>query len=154
MWYVSKNYHIFSWGSNNQRKKVLQWLTVGIVSLAIKTFTLHISRQSLMFWVKFSKLWKTFVKFLEKTWLDSTTWKVSKYGAFSSPYFPAFGLNTDLKKVRIWTHFKQCSFSVKFQKWEKFQWLWQNISEEFLTLLIKLIETHVTLQTSSKKLFI
>ena len=23
-----------------------------------------------------------------------TAWKVSKYGVFSSPYFPAFGLNT------------------------------------------------------------
>ena len=36
-----------------------------------------------------------------------TEWKVSKYGAFSSPYFPAFGLNTDQKKLRIWTHFTQ-----------------------------------------------
>ena len=25
----------------------------------------------------------------------STTWKVSKYGVFSGPYFPAFGLNTE-----------------------------------------------------------
>ena len=24
-----------------------------------------------------------------------TTWKVSKYGVFSGPYFPAFGLNTE-----------------------------------------------------------
>ena len=26
----------------------------------------------------------------------STAWKVSKYGVFSGPYFPAFGLNTDV----------------------------------------------------------
>ena len=53
-----------------------------------------------------------------------TPWKVSKYGVFSGPYFPAFGLNnteryrispysvrmrenTDLKKLRIWTLFMQ-----------------------------------------------
>ena len=24
----------------------------------------------------------------------NTAWKVSKYGAFSGPYFPVFGLNT------------------------------------------------------------
>ena len=27
-----------------------------------------------------------------------TAWKVSKYGAFSGPYFPVFGLNTDTGK--------------------------------------------------------
>ena len=41
----------------------------------------------------------------------STAWKVSKYGDFSGPYFPAFGRispysvrmqeNTDQKKIRI-----------------------------------------------------
>ena len=49
-------------------------------------------------------------------------WKVSKYGVFSGPYFPVFGLNaerkspysgrilenTDQKKLRIWTFFTQC----------------------------------------------
>ena len=55
-----------------------------------------------------------------------TAWKVSKYGVFSGPYFPVFGLNTygdllrtspcsvqiqentDQKKFRIWTFFTQC----------------------------------------------
>ena len=32
-----------------------------------------------------------------------TAWKVSKYGVFSGSYFPVFGLNTDQKKLRIWT---------------------------------------------------
>ena len=62
------------------------------------------------------------------SWLysnPSTTWKVSKYGVFSGPYFPAFGLNTEIywirrftysvemrentdpKKLRIWTLFTQ-----------------------------------------------
>ena len=27
--------------------------------------------------------------------LNGTAWKVSKYGVFSDPYFPAFGLNTE-----------------------------------------------------------
>ena len=29
----------------------------------------------------------------------STAWKLSKYGVFSSPYFPAFGLNTERYEV-------------------------------------------------------
>ena len=33
---------------------------------------------------------------------------MSKYGVFSGPSFPAFGLNTDQKKQRIWTLFTQC----------------------------------------------
>ena len=28
-----------------------------------------------------------------------TAWKVSKYGGFSSPYFPTFGLNTERYRV-------------------------------------------------------
>ena len=52
----------------------------------------------------------------------STAWIESKYGHFSGPYFPVFGLNTEIysvnlriqsecrkirtkKKLRIWTHF-------------------------------------------------
>ena len=51
---------------------------------------------------------------------EITAWKVSKYGVFSGPYFPAFGLicrispysvrmreNTNQKKLRIWTLFMQ-----------------------------------------------
>ena len=56
---------------------------------------------------------------------QGTTWKVSKYGVFSGPHFPVFGLNTgiygvnlrfsvriqentDQTKHRIWTLFTQC----------------------------------------------
>ena len=38
------------------------------------------------------------------SWLysnPSTTWKVSKYGVFSGPYFPAFGLNTEIYSVNL-----------------------------------------------------
>ena len=34
--------------------------------------------------------------------------KIAKYGVFSVPYFPVFGLNTDQKELRIWTLFTQC----------------------------------------------
>ena len=30
-----------------------------------------------------------------------TTWKVPKYGAYSGPYFPAFGLNTEVYCVNL-----------------------------------------------------
>ena len=61
----------------------------------------------------------------------STAWKVSKYGVFSGPYFPALGLNTercrispysvrmrgntDQKQLRIWTIFTQ-SWQRHFQE--------------------------------------
>ena len=49
-----------------------------------------------------------------------TAWKVSIYGVFSGPYFPVFGLNTEIywKKPCIWTLFTQwyyntlCIFAV------------------------------------------
>ena len=38
---------------------------------------------------------------------------MSKYGVFSCPYFPAFGMNnTDQKKLRIRTLFTQCVFHI------------------------------------------
>ena len=56
--------------------------------------------------------------------LSRTAWKVFKYGVFSSPYFPVFGLNTEIyrsksafflentdqKKLRIWALFTQWRF--------------------------------------------
>ena len=30
-----------------------------------------------------------------------TVWKVSKYGVFSDPYFPVFGLNTEIYGVNL-----------------------------------------------------
>ena len=30
-----------------------------------------------------------------------TVWKVSKYGVISSPYFPVFGLNTEIYEINI-----------------------------------------------------
>ena len=55
---------------------------------------------------------------------SNTVWKVSKYGVFSSPYFPAFGLNTErygvslriqsecgkirTRKNSVFRHFSRC----------------------------------------------
>ena len=42
------------------------------------------------------KIFKCKYDYFAKLKFDiSTAWKVSKYGVFSGPYFPVFGLNTD-----------------------------------------------------------
>ena len=41
------------------------------------------------------------------SWSANSALKVSKYEVISGPYFPAFGLNTDQKQLRIWTLFTQ-----------------------------------------------
>ena len=68
---------------------------------------------------------------------------MSKYGLFSGPYFPVFGLNsispysirmqqkTDQKKLRIWTLFTRCSW------WTSQKLLWfQNSKSESLNFKI------------------
>ena len=48
--------------------------------------------------------------------IDNTARKVSKYGAFSGPYFPVFGLDTGKygpEKLGIWTLFTQCKCRKK-----------------------------------------
>ena len=41
---------------------------------------------------KYEKQWSSSPLF----WDNGTAWKVSKYGVISGPYFPAFGLNTEI----------------------------------------------------------
>ena len=45
----------------------------------------------------------TFEELLEKdgSFTNQTAWKVSKYGVFSDPYFPVFGLNTEIYSVNL-----------------------------------------------------
>ena len=38
---------------------------------------------------------------LSRIFFESTVRKVSKYGVFSGPYFPAFGLNTEIYLVNL-----------------------------------------------------
>ena len=42
----------------------------------------------------------------------NTAQKMSKYGVFSGPYSVRIRENTDQKKLRIWTLFTQCKFSI------------------------------------------
>ena len=66
--------------------------------------------------------------------LSFTAWKVSKYGVFSSRYFPLFGLNTKIYSViqrfTIWTFFTQCFciivYSFVCQHSLHYYWYWYN----------------------------
>ena len=73
----------------------------------------------------------------------STAWKVSKYGVFSGPYFPVFGLNTEIyfvflriqceyRKIRtrknyVFKHFSR-SVGASFFSWLLF---WASVHFEF-----------------------
>ena len=47
-----------------------------------------------------------------------TAWKVSKYGIFSGPYFPVFGLNTEIYEVT------QFPWRIKFLIHHSFGPIW------------------------------
>ena len=64
--------------------------------------------------------------------IDFTAWKVSKYGVFSGPYFPAFGLNTDQEKLLIWTLFTQCFLQYLPMGFIR----WQNPAQSFMESFI------------------
>ena len=59
--------------------------------LNFKTSTQILTNQS-QIQTKMQQETKSHPKHIVKT---STTWKVTKYGVISGPYFPAFGLNTE-----------------------------------------------------------
>ena len=44
--------------------------------------------------------------YLDHTLPNSTVWKVSKYGVISGPYFPVFGLNTEIYFVNLRIQFE------------------------------------------------
>ena len=43
----------------------------------------------------------SFKEFSVQTWLHKHALKVSKYGVFCGPYFPAFGLNTEIYSLSL-----------------------------------------------------
>ena len=61
---------------------------------------------------------------LNQPFLDVTAQKLSKYGVFSGPYFPVFGLkisvfspnkgNKDQKKLHTWDTFHTVHFHITF----------------------------------------
>ena len=48
----------------------------------------------------YATAWESCNIFTKKCW-TRTAWKVSKYGVFSGPYFPTFGLNTEKYGVSL-----------------------------------------------------
>ena len=75
--------------------------------------------------IMFNSCYLSLFKYFKINWSFYIAWKVSKYGVFSDPYFPVFGLNTKYlsvfspntgkygpEKIRIWTLFTQ--FYIKF----------------------------------------
>ena len=48
-------------------------------------------------------------EYIQRCWQsgENNTWKVSKYGVFSGPYFPVFGLNTEIYGVIYLTSFQE-----------------------------------------------
>ena len=80
----------------------------------------------------------------------STAWKVSKYGVFSGPYFPIFGLDTEIfgvnlriqseyRKIRtrgnsIYGHFsRSVGFFVKiWNTWNSKQWITFNEKDSWM----------------------
>ena len=51
------------------------------------------------------------------SFVDITAWEVFKYGVFSGPYFPAFGLNTE-RKNSVSGHFSRSASIVSFVELE------------------------------------
>ena len=94
-----------------------------------------------------------------------TSWKVSKYGLFSGPYFPAFGLNTERdsispysvrmrenaeqKKTHIWTLFTQCVYSINWVIKNKYIMLelrapWSHDTVQKMKFLLQISSVNVT----------
>ena len=94
-----------------------------------------------------------------------TSWKVSKYGVFSGPYFPAFGLNTERdsispysvrmrenaeqKKTHIWTLFTQCVYSINWVIKNKYIMLelrapWSHDTVQKMKFLLQISSVNVT----------
>ena len=93
------------------------------------------------------------VTIFESTKIDTvvyTAWKVSKYGVFSGPYFPTFGLNTDrysvslriqsdCEKIRtrknsVFGHFSRSLSKLSFHKtFDMITW-WDNYQSQTLRI--------------------
>ena len=81
-------WEVFDWGSS------CFWVYNPNFKISNRELVSHVSKQRCM----------------EGKKTRNPAWKMSKYGFFSGPYFPVFGLNTgkyDQKKLRIWTLFTQ-----------------------------------------------
>ena len=96
------------------------------------------------------------IRFWELT-KKCTAWKVSKYRLFSGPYFPVFGLNTEIygviqentdqKIVCIWTLFTQWCHQ-KFFKRGGAHSLWPRPLENNYRILREMNSSYTALETS------
>ena len=78
------------------------------------------------FWLLF---WKSqcFRILILKVIVESlTAWKVSKYGVFSGPYFPMFGLNRERYSISLRIQSKCWKIRKKLLIWTLFRQLWLN----------------------------
>ena len=95
---------------------------------AVVANSVFINVQSCLYTPTLSSTYTLRGSYIHQKAVHFTAWKVSKYGVFSGPYFPAFGLNTDQKKLRIWTLFTQCFFS------------WSNVTHALVLRLLKVLK--------------
>ena len=58
-----------------------------------------------------------------------TTWKVSKYGVFSGPYFPVSGLNTEIYSVNLYIQYEYRK--IRTRKYSVFGHFSRSVSAEF-----------------------
>ena len=90
------------------------WVRIPLQSLKLQILRLFWARSSLTFRQLWSvdSLWNAYVTWEEHTvtanivtWSKingtSTAWKVSKYRVIPGPYFPLFGLNTEIYEVNL-----------------------------------------------------
>ena len=82
---------IIIWG--NIFLLILLWVDIFIASIVLKPITIFLCQFSPGVLENFAVT--TIIFFI------ATAWKVSKYGVFSGPYFPAFGLNTERYSVSL-----------------------------------------------------
>ena len=93
---------IFSLKGNQFINLIYCQISVVILLFFLFQNMLSLIQKNLKFWSEYYR----FSDFLK----EITTWKVSKYGVFSSPYFPVFRQNIGKygpEKLHIWTLFTQ-----------------------------------------------
>ena len=92
---------------------------------------------------------QNFFGFIENTLIDCTAWKVSKYGIFSGPCFPVFGLNTEIYSVYL--HIQSKYRRIQTRENSVFGHFSRNA--DFLYIFIDFHATWATDYTSNKELF-
>ena len=85
------NCHDNSECCRGQDTDVCDWDTTLLQERKVFTFPISTSKKSCIDGVLFEEWVREFDQ--------NTAWKVSKYGVISGPYFPAFGLNTEIYSV-------------------------------------------------------